>query len=276
MLNLTSASPAAGATPLPEPVSPVTHQPLPSAAACQSPSPAVTPTTYKPLPAPDDGGTRQGASAVTAASSAKTLEPCVVEEDITMQEFYSEDHQEDQADDAAVEQHRLQLDNQIAKEEEQSVVQSAFSMEATRHLPATQVLQAEEAEASHEGGQGQGHCPELAAGQNQELSLSQGQGLSCSYAAANQTRLSLLSQSGAAASARSPSVTAPQARAAPAESPRGAGVSSSGQRRERTEAVRRGTRNSLLLSLHRVAVKELAEFQDVPMADDSEAGEHAT
>ncbi len=45
-----------------------------------------------------------------------------------------------------------------------------------------------------------------------------------------------------------------------------AGVSSAAAGRERSEAARRGTRNKLLLSLHRVAVTELAEYQDLPLA----------
>ena len=43
------------------------------------------------------------------------------------------------------------------------------------------------------------------------------------------------------------------------------GVSSAAAGRERSEAARRGARNRLLLSLHRVAVTELAEYQDLPM-----------
>ena len=46
----------------------------------------------------------------------------------------------------------------------------------------------------------------------------------------------------------------------------GSRVSSAAQGRERSEAARRGARNSLLLSLHRVAVTELAEYQDLPLA----------
>ena len=44
-----------------------------------------------------------------------------------------------------------------------------------------------------------------------------------------------------------------------------AGVSSAAAGRERSEAARRGVRNRLLLSLHRVAVTELAEYQDLPL-----------
>ena len=48
-------------------------------------------------------------------------------------------------------------------------------------------------------------------------------------------------------------------------SPSEAGVVNAAQGRERSEAARRGTRNSLLSSLHRVAIAELAEFQDLPI-----------
>lgn len=52
----------------------------------------------------------------------------------------------------------------------------------------------------------------------------------------------------------------------PAGTPGGAGgVVNAAQGRERTEAAKRGTRNSLLLSLHRVAVTDLPEFQDLPI-----------
>ena len=52
-----------------------------------------------------------------------------------------------------------------------------------------------------------------------------------------------------------------------AKSPGERGVVHSAQGRERTEAARRGTRNSLLLSLHRVAVTDLPQFQDLPIQD---------
>ena len=42
-------------------------------------------------------------------------------------------------------------------------------------------------------------------------------------------------------------------------------VSGAAAGRESGEAVRRGARNALLLSLHRVGVTELAEYQDLPM-----------
>lgn len=69
----------------------------------------------------------------------------------------------------------------------------------------------------------------------------------------------------------------------PAGSPGGVGgVVNAAQGRERTEAARRGTRNSLLLSLHRVAVTDLPAFQDVPIEEQSQhdmsaepAAEHA-
>ena len=51
----------------------------------------------------------------------------------------------------------------------------------------------------------------------------------------------------------------------PAGSQQEAGVSSAAAGRERSEAARRGVRNRLLLSLHRVAVTELAEYQDLPL-----------
>ena len=55
-----------------------------------------------------------------------------------------------------------------------------------------------------------------------------------------------------------------------ARSPGGVGgVVNAAQGRERTEAARRGTRNSLLLSLHRVAVTDLPEFQDLPIEEQS-------
>ena len=52
----------------------------------------------------------------------------------------------------------------------------------------------------------------------------------------------------------------------PEASQQEAGGSSAATGRESNEAARRGARNSLLLSLHRVAVTDLAEFQDLPMA----------
>ncbi len=65
------------------------------------------------------------------------------------------------------------------------------------------------------------------------------------------------------------SVTAGRERApnlaSPAESQHEAGVSSAAAGRERSEAARRGVRNRLLLSLHRVVVTELAEYQDLPL-----------
>lgn len=69
----------------------------------------------------------------------------------------------------------------------------------------------------------------------------------------------------------------------PIESPGGVGgVVNAAQGRERTEAARRGTRNSLLLSLHRVAVADLPAFQDLPIEQQSQhdmsadpAAEHA-
>ncbi|KAL0025980.1 hypothetical protein WJX77_010392 [Trebouxia sp. C0004] len=51
----------------------------------------------------------------------------------------------------------------------------------------------------------------------------------------------------------------------PAGSQQEAGVSTAAAGRERSEAARRGVRNRLLLSLHRVAVTELAEYQDLPL-----------
>ena len=51
------------------------------------------------------------------------------------------------------------------------------------------------------------------------------------------------------------------------ESPRERGVVHAAQGREQTEAARRGTRNSLLLSLHRVAITDLPQFQDLPIED---------
>ena len=61
-------------------------------------------------------------------------------------------------------------------------------------------------------------------------------------------------------------------RASPAASPSGAGVVNAAQGRERTEAARRGTRNSLLSSLHRVVIAELAEFQDLPIDEVTQSG----
>ena len=65
------------------------------------------------------------------------------------------------------------------------------------------------------------------------------------------------------------SVTAARERVPSLKSPAGsqqeAGVSSAAAGRERSEAARRGVRNRLLLSLHRVAVTELAEYQDLPL-----------
>ena len=55
-----------------------------------------------------------------------------------------------------------------------------------------------------------------------------------------------------------------------AGSPGSGGVVNAAQGRERTEAARRGTRNSLLLSLHRVALTDLPEFQDLPIEDQSQ------
>ena len=55
-----------------------------------------------------------------------------------------------------------------------------------------------------------------------------------------------------------------------AKSPGERGVVHSAQGRERTEAARRGTRNSLLLSLHRVAVTDLPQFQDLPIQDQNQ------
>ena len=56
-----------------------------------------------------------------------------------------------------------------------------------------------------------------------------------------------------------------QQRGGPAVPPGETGVVNAAQGRERTEAARRGTRNSLLLSLHRVAVTDLPRFQDLPI-----------
>ncbi len=55
----------------------------------------------------------------------------------------------------------------------------------------------------------------------------------------------------------------------PAGSQQEAGVSSAAAGRVRSEAARRGVRNRLLLSLHRVAVTELAEYQDLPLGTGS-------
>ena len=56
----------------------------------------------------------------------------------------------------------------------------------------------------------------------------------------------------------------------PAGSPGGGSrLVNAAQGRERTEAARRSTRNSLLLSLHRVAVSALPQFQDLPIDDSS-------
>lgn len=56
----------------------------------------------------------------------------------------------------------------------------------------------------------------------------------------------------------------------PAGSPGGGRVGNAAQGREHREAARRGTRNSLLLSLHRVAVSDLPQFQDLPIEDQSQ------
>ena len=48
------------------------------------------------------------------------------------------------------------------------------------------------------------------------------------------------------------------------------GVVNAAQGRERTESARRGMRNSLLLSLHRVAVTDLPHFQDLPIKDQNQ------
>ncbi|KAL0050649.1 hypothetical protein WJX82_004168 [Trebouxia sp. C0006] len=75
------------------------------------------------------------------------------------------------------------------------------------------------------------------------------------------------------------SVTAGRERVPSLNSPAGsqqeAGVSSAAAGRERSEAARRGVRNRLLLSLHRVAVTELAEYQDLPLGTgtDESAGD---
>ncbi|DBA80065.1 TPA: hypothetical protein ACH3X2_007554 [Trebouxia sp. C0005] len=65
------------------------------------------------------------------------------------------------------------------------------------------------------------------------------------------------------------SVTAGRERVPSLNSPAGSqqevGVSSAAAGRERSEAARRGVRNRLLLSLHRVAVTELAEYEDLPL-----------
>lgn len=58
--------------------------------------------------------------------------------------------------------------------------------------------------------------------------------------------------------------------AGPAGAQHDGGVSSAAAGRERSEAARRGARNRLLLSLHRVAVTELAEYQDLPMGTGTE------
>ena len=58
-----------------------------------------------------------------------------------------------------------------------------------------------------------------------------------------------------------------QQRGGSAGTPGEGGVVNAAQGRERTEAARRGTRNSLLLSLHRVAVTDLPHFQDLPIED---------
>lgn len=65
-----------------------------------------------------------------------------------------------------------------------------------------------------------------------------------------------------------------QTRGSPAGSPGGGRVVNAAQGRERTEAARRGTRNSLLLSLHRVAVSDLPQYQDVPIEDQSQLIQH--
>ena len=53
--------------------------------------------------------------------------------------------------------------------------------------------------------------------------------------------------------------------AGPAGAQHEGGWSSAAGGREGSEAARRGARNRLLLSLHRVVVTELAEYQDLPM-----------
>lgn len=48
-----------------------------------------------------------------------------------------------------------------------------------------------------------------------------------------------------------------------------AGLASGPSGRDRHEADRRSLRNSLLLSLHRVAVAELPQFEDLPLMADA-------
>ena len=59
-----------------------------------------------------------------------------------------------------------------------------------------------------------------------------------------------------------------------AEPPGERGVVNAAQGRERTEAARRGTRNNLLLSLHRVAVTDLPHFQDLPIEHQNQPVEY--
>ena len=156
--------------------------------------------------------------------------------------------------------------SKLNPDESTSVQAQADSSTAVAGWPdadhASAELQHEIAVSDEAWGQETGLSLHLAADSQHEAGAS-------SITAGRERVPSLESPAGSQQEAGASSVTAGRERVPSLNSPAGsqqeAGVSSAAAGRERSEAARRGVRNRLLLSLHRVAVTELAEYQDLPL-----------